>query len=310
MKKRRCVFAALLAAVMILSSVSCTAIDSLREEDHRGVSGSDLPVSDTEQTSDRIDIMLDALDKGDRERFRSVFSKKTLSLVNDIDRGLDYIFSLYEGQYAETVYRNSSSDKHYGEKNTTLVNRIYVIRTTADKYYRIRYSAWTVQEEDPDSLGVYSFDLTECDKDQRGGGGSWLAGISYPGREGAETVAGGIARTMISGDEKKLRNVLSDELLSTEAIDQNISAYTRDYSTINPSTVGDCWVRVREDGTFGYMMINTRPRTFIVFQMSQTQPDKMSGMKVTIVPVDAGIPEQGIEPEGVGLFYSKFPHNK
>lgn len=184
-----------------------------------------------------------------------------------------------------------------------------MIQTTADRYYRIRYSIWTVQEEDPDSLGIYSLDFSECDKDQKGGGGgSWLAGITYPEREGAENVAGDIASTMITGDEKYLRSALSNELLATAGIDKKVTAYTKDYSTINPSTVGDSWVRVREDGTFVYLMVNTRPRTFIVTKMSQGQPDKMSGMKVTIVPVDESIPQKGIEPDGTGLDFPKFPH--
>lgn len=306
MKNAKRVSSVILAAGILLLSVGCTAIDSLREEYHRIMSGSDLSVSDTDNQSERIDIMLDSLDKGNKEQFRSVFSRTTLRLADDLDKGLDYIFGIYEGQYSETIYSNYSADKHYGEKNTTLVSPIYVIRTTADKYYRIRYSVWTVQEEDPDSVGVYSLDLTECDKDQRGGGGgSWLAGISYPEREGAETVAGGITGTMISGDGERLRSVLSDELLATEDIDRIIAGFVTEYSRINSSTVGDSWMRITEEGIYGYLVANTRPRTFIVYKMSQEQSDKMSSMKVTLVPLDESLPQNDVEPEGVGLFYQK-----
>lgn len=282
-------------------------LKDIQKEIASGMSESSVSPSDEEQKTPTIEILLDALDKGDREQFRSRFSKTTLRIADDMDRGLDYIFGLYEGEYVRTVYRNYSSDRHYGEKNTTLINAIYVIQTTADKYYRIRYSTWTVQEIDPDQLGIYSLDFCECDKDQQGGGGgSWMAGITYPEREGAENVAGNIACAMIMGEEKYIRDALSDELLATEDIDRKVTAYVEDYSTINASTVGDCWIRLREDGTFVYLMINTRPRTFIVARMSQEQPDKMSAMKVTLVPVDASIPEKGIEPDGTGLFYPKF----
>ena len=103
---------------------------------------------------------------------------------------------------------------------------------------------------------------------------------------------------------------LSDELLAMDGIDEKITAFAKDYSTINPSTVGDSWAHVREDGAFGYLVANTRPRTFIVFEMSDEQPDKIRGMKVTIVDVNDPLPEQGIEPGGTGLFYPKFPHGK
>ena len=317
MKRTTAVFSALMAAMIFLSLTGCSGqkwrdrLRELKDELSSGLSESNISDSDQEDKPATIDILLEALDNKDSEQFKSVFSKKTLTLADDMDKGVAYIFSLYEGEYARTVYHNYSSDKHYGDKNTTLINAIYVIQTTADKYYRICYSIWTVQEKDPDSLGIYSLDFCECDKDQMGGGGgSWLAGITYPEREGAENVAGDIASTMITGDAKYLRSVLSDRLLATQDTDKKVTAFTADYSTINSSTVGDSWVRVRQDGTFVYLMVNTRPRTFIVAKMSREQPDKMDGMKVTIVPVDESIPQQGIEPEGIGLDFPKFPHPK
>ena len=310
MKKAKRLIFALLAALLILLSAGCSTLDSLRSEWEKIISNSDVSStvsdSDLEKKPETIDVLIEALDKGDREQFRSLFSKTTRSLADDMDKGLDYIFSIYEGEYVETVYRNYSADKHYGEKNTTLINAIAVIGTTADKYYRIRYSIWTVQEKDPDELGIYSLDISECDKDQRGGGGgSWIAGITYPEREVIEYVAGDIASTMITGDEKHLRGALSEELLATEDIDAKLTSFTENYSTINPSTVGDCWARVREDGTFGYLVANTRPRTLIVFKMSEEQPDKMDGMKVTMVDVNDKLPERNIEPDGIGLFFKK-----
>ena len=300
---------------MVLSLTGCSGrawlakLKEMQREITRGMVEQNVSQSDAEQKPETFDVLIEALDKRDRELFKSLFSKTTLRLADDLDKGLDYIFSIYEGEYVQTVYRNYSADKHYGEKITTLINAIAVIQTTAEKYYRIRYSVWTVQEKDPDALGIYSLDFSECDKDQEGGGGgSWIAGITYPEREGAESVAGKIACTMIWGDEKYLREALSDELLATEGIDRKVTAYVKDYSTIISSTVGDSWVRAGDDGTYVYLMVNTRPRTFIVARMSQEQPDKMSAMKVTIVPVDASIPQKGIEPEETGLDFPRFPH--
>ena len=309
MKRARTVLAALLAAAILLCAAGCTALDSLSCEWKRIISGSDAAVSDTDSKPETIDVIIEALDKRDGELFKNLFSKTTLRLADDMDKGVEYIFGIYEGEYAKTVYRNYSADKHYGEKNTTLINAICVIQTTADKYYRIRYSVWTVQEKDPDELGIYSLDISECEKEQKGGGGgSWLAGISYPERDGAETAAGNIASTMITGNEKYLRGVLSDGLLATDGIDAKISSFAENYSKINPSTVGNSWVRVREDGTFGYLVANTRPRTFIVFKMSQEQPDKMSALRLTMVDEKENLPELVIEPDEIGLFFPKRIH--
>ena len=311
MKRAKLMIPAVLTALLIAILAGCSTLDTLKNRWRMIVSHSDVTVSETDKGPGTIDALLEALDKRDGEQFKSLFSKTVLGLADDMDKGLAYIFSLYEGEYTQTVYHNYSADKHYGEKNTTLINAIYVIRTTADKYYRIRYSIWTVQEKDPDSVGIYSLDFCECEKNQKGGGGgSWLAGISYPERDGVEKAAGNIADIMITGDEKYLREILSDELLAMDGIDEKITAFAKDYSTINPSTVGDSWAHVREDGAFGYLVANTRPRTFIVFEMSDEQPDKIRGMKVTIVDVNDPLPEQGIEPGGTGLFYPKFPHGK
>ena len=320
MRKTKSFFAGLMSLLIIVSMTGCSVLtmkrilnrfDDLKSKISNVISGSDVSVSDTDKPSERIEIIIDALDKKDAEQFKSVFSQTTLRIADDMDKGIEYIFGLYEGEYSRTIYRNYSSTKHYRAKNTTLVNAVYVIQTNADKYYRINYSVWTVQEEYPESVGIYSLDFSECDKDQKGGGGGpWLAGISYPEREGVEAVAAGIADTMITGKEKYLRQVLSDELLAAEGIERKITAFTKDYSKINPSTVGDSWVRVREDGKFGYLVINSHPITFIVFEMSEEQPDKMSAMKVTIVNDNDELPEYGIEPAGVGLFFPKFLHKK
>ena len=312
MKRSMRFTAALMAVLMLLTVTGCSLsgigrrLSTLKDEMARVVSGSDGYVSDADSKPETIEVIIEALDKRDSELFKSLFSKKTLSLADDMDRGVEYIFGIYEGEYCGTVYRNYSSDKHYGEKNTTLINAIFVIQTTADKYYRIRYSIWTVQEEDPDSLGIYSLDISECDKDQKGdGGGSWLAGITYPEREAVEIAAGNIASMMIRGDEDSIRGALCDELLATEGIDEKIALFTVNYSKINPSTVGDSWVRIRDDGAFGYLVANTRPRTFIVFKMSQTQPDKISGIKTMLVDENAALPEQNIEPDGVVLDFQR-----
>lgn len=308
MKKARRFIAALLAALSIISAAGCSALDDLKRNYSRTVSGGDASSAEDDNVPERIEILLEALDKRDGELFKSVFSKTALSLADDLDKGLEYIFGIYEGEYSRTAYSNYSSTRHYGEKKTALVNPIYVIQTSAGRYYRIRYSVWTVQEVNPDSVGIYSLDVTECEEDTRGGGGgSWLAGISYPGRKGAEAASDGIATTMITGNEKHLREVMSDELLATDGIDRRIAEFASGYSSINPSTVGDCWLRVREDGMFGYMVVETRPVTFIVFKMSDTQPDRISGMKVTIVPVNESLPQTGIEPDGLCLDFPKFP---
>ena len=53
------------------------------------MSESSVSQSDEEKKPETIDVLMEALDKRDRDLFKSLFSKTTLSLADDLDKGLD-----------------------------------------------------------------------------------------------------------------------------------------------------------------------------------------------------------------------------
>ena len=299
----------LLAGVMLLAMAGCSALDNFISPSDwqakgKGMLDNRKTISDSDvKQPERIDILIEALDKKDAAQFKSVFSETALELADDMDRGIEYIFGLYRGSYVKTVYQNYSSTKSYGEKNTVCVDSVYVIQTT-ESFYRICYTVWTVQEKNPRSVGIYSLFLEECEEDKRGaGGGSIFAGITYPEREAAEIAAAGIANTMIWGGGERLREVLSDELLAKPGMDAKIQAFAKEYSSINPSTVGDSWVRVSEDKVEGYYVANTKPRVCAYFFMSKEQPDKMGGMKVTLIREGKTFTDYQLKSDEIDLIF-------
>lgn len=166
----------LLAGVMLLAMAGCSALDNFISPSDWQAKGKGM-LDNRKTTSDsdvkqpeRIDILIEALDKKDAAQFKSVFSETALELADDMDRGIEYIFGLYRGSYVKTVYQNYSSTHSYGEENTVCVDSVYVIQTT-ENFYRICYTVWTVQEKNPRSVGIYSLFLEECEEDKRGAGG-------------------------------------------------------------------------------------------------------------------------------------------
>lgn len=80
-----------------------------------------------------------------------------MELCDDIDVGIEYIFSIYDGTFEKFVYHNTSATKHYASGITiTLAEPVYVLKTSSDKYYKLRLSVWKVEGANSDAAGVYS----------------------------------------------------------------------------------------------------------------------------------------------------------
>lgn len=95
MKRRGYVLAALTVLLILLLLAGCSKramLDRLKEAQREiasGMSESSVSQSDEEKKPETIDVLMEALDKRDRDLFKSLFSKTTLSLADDLDKGLD-----------------------------------------------------------------------------------------------------------------------------------------------------------------------------------------------------------------------------
>ena len=98
----------LLAGVMLLAMAGCSALDNFLSPSDWQAKGKVMPdnrktASDSDvKQPERIDILIEALDKKDAAQFKSVFSETALELADDMDRGIEYIFGLYRGSYVKT----------------------------------------------------------------------------------------------------------------------------------------------------------------------------------------------------------------
>jgi hypothetical protein len=105
--------------------------------------------------------ILDAIKNNDRGTLKSVFSQKALSEAKDLEIGLDYLFSLYQGEFLEITNRNHGVFDHLGTPGRTKEISAYCIFQTDKKTYILNYDFWPIQEADSSAKGVYTIRLRE-----------------------------------------------------------------------------------------------------------------------------------------------------
>lgn len=262
----------ILSVLSLLLIANLTSCGILGESQSKVEPRCNLVVDNTSST-DTADIIIDALNRNDSDLMKSVFSEQALELSTDIDDGIDYIFSIYEGEYLETVYQGQSIQSFSGGKITGNW-AICVIKTT-EKFYSLRWTEWSQQEIDPYAKGVYSFEMKECEESQQGaGGGCLLAGILYPKKNMDENVVSTLMASLYNNDREKLKSILSDDFLSNSDalvnIDEFIETYTPQYHNLTAAwkVNNTIFVQLRSYNAY------------ICLHLSKKQSEKISSIRI------------------------------
>lgn len=128
-----------------------------------------LPIfqSDDFQADAQMQKIAAALEDGDREALRALFSTTALREATDLDDGLDYLLAFFpEGDLRwerdASVTAESENDH---ELKTNLLRALY--KVTADgKDYWLFFAAFTVNDlVDPDNVGIYALGVTPWTED-------------------------------------------------------------------------------------------------------------------------------------------------
>lgn len=255
--------------LLMVNLISCGVLD---ESQSKFETECNVGVDDTASTN-TADIIIEALNCNDSDLMKSVFSEQALELSTDIDDGIDYLFSIYEGEYLETVYQGQSMQSFSGGK--VIGNwRVCVIKTTK-KFYSLRWTEWSQQEIDPYANGVYSLEMEECEEGRQGaGGGCLLAGILYPKRNIDENMLNILMASLYNNDREKLKSILSDDFLSNsdalENIDEFIETYTPQYHNLTAA-----W---KVDNTI-FLQFRSY-NVYICLHLSKKQSEKISSIRI------------------------------
>ena len=95
-----------------------------------------------------------ALDVGDTDALKSLFSKTALEEATDIDQQISDLLNFYQGKMKEFEGTLSSSiDNEYGKVMEKSISGEYVL-VTDEKTYRVSYEYQLIDKENPDKEGL------------------------------------------------------------------------------------------------------------------------------------------------------------
>lgn len=229
--KKQIIKICIMITAAVFTLTSCSALDTALERAN-SVGDERLKI-DMSAANNTRETIISALDSGDKELFKSIFSEQTISLADDLDTGIDYIFDLYEGEYVETIYTNQSAET-FPDSGSAAVWPVMVLKTT-EKCYFFAWTEWTEREILPSGVGVYSLYMKECEEDYvSGGNGPYLIGVEYPERVKYEELVEKFSCSLDDDDYVTFKTLLADDYLANDDamsrtdnfIDKNDPEYT------------------------------------------------------------------------------------
>ena len=260
------------------------------------------------------DIVIRALEEKDAELLKSIFSEKALARAEDIDRGIEYIFDLYKGEFQEITYENHSEEGHiYDGKHSRSILPQCDIKTT-EGTYTLAWDEWIVNEHDPSAQGVYWLVLIKSDERK---GYRHFAGIDYPERYRAHQTLSSIIKNKIFEERKvsAFKDMFTEAALNNPASEEMIERLMDATKDFFYSDIGDGWVNYTgtEDGERQnvYVEVNltqVRRRWFIMYySFDRDEPDKISIFKFTEVEEGADLSqyELGDEITEPGIYFEE-----
>jgi hypothetical protein len=130
--------------------------------------------------------IVSALDAGDKEALRSLFSPKALAEADDLDEGLAYIMETYRGTLISFESPGNVIQDHYGAPGRTkTILGYYYIDTEAMKYI-LYFEYQVIDKQDPKAVGLtyiklFDSDLKKRSEERRYSTSYGRAGIYHPG---------------------------------------------------------------------------------------------------------------------------------
>lgn len=105
-----------------------------------------------------------AFDNRDTEALIDMFSPKVQNETEDLDDGISYIFSIYEGKMKEFVTYPNNSSNHWGsDGNTERIEGEFRIITDKQEYM-LDFCFYSTNQKDENMLGVFCLKLVTVEE--------------------------------------------------------------------------------------------------------------------------------------------------
>jgi len=208
---QKLIIGAMLIGMTLLLS-SCSVGDSIVEK----VNAS----GETGKAKARTEQIIDAINNKDRDAIMAMFSEKALSEAEDIDAGIDYLFSLFENDIESREWHMGAGSASYDHGHRTKRNDYYFNVYSGEKEYRIYIREDTVDTEHPENVGVYTMWATDTDEKDENSTIYGIGGIYVPfDEDGAARIRFERLFDLIKSKNKDEIKALFSEISLSEARD-------------------------------------------------------------------------------------------
>lgn len=122
--------------------------------------------NDDEVANSKLEEMLSAIESKDKEKLESLFAKNALLEIKDFDDSAEELFNYYEGNYIsydDGAGADASETIDFGNKQKELYPK-YEVQTSESKY-RITMRMISVDTQNHDNVGVWSFYIIDAERD-------------------------------------------------------------------------------------------------------------------------------------------------
>ena len=130
--------ALLLAGMLLLSSCSLLDMQQTNTDgDEMNTASSITATADSlEKRSDAMfETILSAIENGDSDTIKALFSEDALEEANDIDAAIEYLFNLFDGEIVSWERDRQNSGESYREgRFSQLIRTWYTVHTETDRY--------------------------------------------------------------------------------------------------------------------------------------------------------------------------------
>ena len=121
--------------------------------------------TDNDVANAHMDKILEALENGDKESIKAMFSENAIAVADDFDKSVDELFEYYEGEYTSYEDGGMSTENAYSDGEEQQIFDLSYDVTTSVREYRFSVLEYITDDADPDNEGIWSLYIIKMEDD-------------------------------------------------------------------------------------------------------------------------------------------------
>lgn len=116
--------------------------------------------TEQESSDKRMEEIIEIFEEKDAGKLKEMFSKKAVLETEDLDEQIESLIECYSGDLVEFDGGcDSESQNRHGKKKLNIFGKYKVI--TTEEEYRIFFSEWVKEYEEPEKIGIYNIGIVK-----------------------------------------------------------------------------------------------------------------------------------------------------